>query len=148
MMKTLSALSLLALVQVPAYAQQSMDHSKMNHGAAGQMNHGSSGQMKHGASGQMNHNMKNMKNTPANPFAEAEMRRHQRMMQAAGANPDETWARKMIEHHRNAIETGNILLSKGADQQLKAMARKSIAEQQKEIDELQTWLRTHGKNAQ
>lgn len=131
MMKTVAALSLLMLAQVPASAQQSMDHSQMNHGAAGQMNHGAM----------------DMKNTPANPFAEAEMRMHQRMMQAKGANPDETWARKMIEHHRGAIETGNILLSRGSDQQLKAMARKSMAEQQKEIDELQNWLRTHGKAA-
>jgi uncharacterized protein (DUF305 family) len=132
MMKIVAALSLFALAQAPAYAQQSMDHSKMNHGASGQMNHG----------------MMQMKNTAANPYAEAEMRMHQRMMQAMGSNPDETWARKMIEHHRGAIETGNILLSKGSDQQLKAMARKSIAEQQKEIDELQKWLRTHGKNTQ
>jgi uncharacterized protein (DUF305 family) len=131
MMRTVAALSLLMLAQVPASAQQSMDHSQTNHGAAGQMNHGAM----------------DMKNTQANPFAEAEMRMHQRMMRAKGANPDETWARKMIEHHRGAIETGNILLSRGSDQQLKAMARKSMAEQQKEIDELQTWLRTHGKAA-
>ena len=132
MMKIVAALGLVALTQAPAYAQQPIDHSKMNHGAAGQMSHG----------------MMNMKNTPANPFAEAEMRMHKRMMQAMGSNPDETWARKMIEHHRGAIETGNILLANGSDQQLKAMARKSIAEQQKEVDELQKWLRTHGKNAQ
>lgn len=132
MMKFVATLSLLVIAQAPAFAQQSMDHSKMNHGS----------------SGQMNHDMMNMKNSPANPFAEAEMRMHQRMMPAMGSNPDETWARKMIEHHRGAIETGNILLSKGSDQQLKAMARKSIAAQQKEIDELQNWLRTHGKNAQ
>jgi uncharacterized protein (DUF305 family) len=132
MMKILAALGLVALAQAPAIAQQSMDHSKMNHGASGQVNHG----------------MMQMKNTAANPYAEAEMRMHQRMMQAMGSNPDETWARKMIEHHRGAIETGNVLLSKGSDQQLKAMARKSMAEQQKEIDELQKWLRTHGKNTQ
>lgn len=131
MMKIIASFGLLALAQTPAYSQQTMDHSKMNHGGPGQMNHG----------------MMTMKNSPANPFAEAEMRMHQRMMPAMGSSPDETWARKMIEHHRGAVETGNILLSRGSDPQLQAMARKSIAEQQKEIEELQAWLRTHGKGA-
>lgn len=92
--------------------------------------------------------MMDMKNSPANPYAEAEMRMHGRMMSALGANADETWARKMIEHHRGVIETGQILISKGSDAQLKAMARKSMAEQRKEINELQAWLNRHGKGAE
>lgn len=113
---------------------QPMNHGQMNHAQMG------SGQM-------MNHDQM-MRNTPANPYAEAEMRMHQRMMSAAGANADETWARKMIEHHRGAIETGQILMARGRDARLKQMARRSMAEQQKEINELQAWLRQRGRRPQ
>lgn len=105
--------------------------------AVAQMAHG---QMQHGSMAGMS-----MQNTAANPYAQAEMRMHERMMQAVGSNPDETWARKMIEHHQGAIETGQILLSKGTDPQLKAMARKSMAEQRKEIAQLQSWLKRHAR---
>jgi uncharacterized protein (DUF305 family) len=86
-----------------------------------------------------------MKNTPANPYSASEMRMHDQMMRATGSNADETWARKMIEHHQGAIEMNRILMSKGSDRELKAMARKTTAEQQKEIAQLQSWLRRHGR---
>ena len=112
---------------------QSIEHGAMGHSGMAQMNHGQ---------------MMSMQNTAANPYAEAEMRMHQRMMPAVGANADETWARKMIEHHRGAVETSQILLSKGSNQRLKDMARRSMAEQQKEISELQAWLKQNGKRSQ
>jgi uncharacterized protein (DUF305 family) len=89
--------------------------------------------------GQMNHGQM-MQNTPANPYAEAEMQMHQRMMGAMGSNPDETFARKMIEHHRGAIEMSRILASRGSDRQLRAMAQRSAAAQRREIQELEAWL--------
>ena len=65
-----------ALGAAPAVAQmQGMDHSGMNHG-------------------QM------MRPTPANPYPQAEMDMHQKMMSAMGADATETWVRKMVEHHR------------------------------------------------
>ena len=93
---------------------------------------------------QMGQGQMMMHNSAANPYAEAEMRMHERMMSAMGGNADETWALKMIEHHRGAVETGQILQSAGSDPALKAMARKSMAEQQKEIAQLHAWLRQHG----
>lgn len=138
----LGALVGLAATSLLAHPQD--QHANMPGMSQGQpMKHG---QMKHGQ--MMNHDQMMMKNTPANPYAEAEMRMHQRMMPAVGANPDETWARKMIEHHKGAIETAQILLSRGADRRLKDMARRSMAEQQKEVSELQAWLRQTGKRAQ
>lgn len=112
----------------------------MQHGQG--QSHGS-GSMQHG---QMMHHQ--MRNTPANPFAEAEMRMHQRMMAAAGEGPDETWVRKMIEHHRGAVETARILLSNGRDRDAMRMARESIASQEREIAELQAWLRRHNERPQ
>lgn len=120
-----------ALVASPVVAQQTMDHSKM-----GGMAHGG---MKHGEM---------MKNTPANPYAEAEMRMHEKMMPAVGADASETWVRKMIEHHRGGVETSRIAVAQAKDRQVRAMAQKTMAMQQKEITELQNWLKSHGKRPQ
>lgn len=101
------------------------------------------GAMQHGQ--MMQHQMRN---TAANPFAEAEMRMHERMMAAQGESADETWVRKMIEHHRGAIETAKILVAHGRDQDVIRMARKTIASQEREIQELQAWLLRHKEQAQ
>lgn len=133
--KLLSLAALATIAAVPAAAQQqsgTMDHSKMNHGQT--MNHGAM-QMQ-------------MQPTAANPFPPAEMRMHERMMAAVGATADETWIRKMIEHHRGAIEMSNIEVTRGSSAQAKAEARKAIAEQQKDINTLQAMLRRMGKRGQ
>jgi len=112
---------------VPAAAQsggmQGMDHSKMD-----------MGQMMHP--------------TPANPYPPAEMDMHKKMMSAVGADATETWIRKMIEHHRGAIAMSRIVLRETRDRNVRMMANKSITGQTREISELNTWLRTHGKRAQ
>lgn len=120
----LAGLCLLAVAPLAAHPeaqhqqQAPMDHSKMP------VDHG---------------NM--MQPTAANPYAQAEMRMHERMMRAGGSNADETFARKMIEHHRGAIEMSQILATRGSDRQLKAA-------QQKELSDLQAWLRQRRKSAQ
>lgn len=86
--------------------------------------------------------------TKTNPFADAEERMHHNMMKAEGENADETFVRKMIEHHRGALEMGEIAHREVSDPELHAMISKSSADQQKEIDELQSWLQRRGKSAQ
>ena len=124
-----SAISLSA-IPLLAQAQAQHAHSSQNHDRT--------------ATGQR----QTMRNTAPNPYAEAEQRMHERMMKAMGAGPDETWARKMIEHHRGAIEMGRILVTNGADAGLKRMTHRSMAEQQSEIDSLQAWLKQKRKHAQ
>jgi len=51
---------------------------------------------------------KMMQSTAANSYTQSEMRMHEKMMKAAGADPSETWVRKMIEHHRGAVDTRGI----------------------------------------
>ncbi len=86
-----------------------------------------------------------------NPEArEASMAAHHKMMQAMegmqpSGNPDKDFAAMMIPHHQGAIEMAKIELQYGTDPQLKAMAEKIIAAQEKEIAELQDWLSKHGK---
>lgn len=71
------------------------------------------------------------------PFAQAEMEMNERMMAAVGANASETWTRKMIEHHRGAVEMSQILIDQGGEQRFVEMARMTIEKQQREIGELE-----------
>ena len=128
---TMKVFGIAALVVAPALAQQAMDHSKMDHSKMQGMDHS-----------------KMMKNTPANPYAEAEMRMHQRMMPAVGADASETWVRKMIEHHRGGVEASKIAVAQAKDAQVRSMAQKTMAMQNKEITELQNWLKARSKRAQ
>ncbi len=107
------------------------DHSKMEG-----MDHAKMGGM-----GEM------MKNTPANPYAEAGMAMHHKMM-VVGADASETWARQMIEHHRGAIAMSKIALANAKDKEVRTMAQKDIATQEKDVATLQSWLQRHGKTAQ
>ena len=86
--------------------------------------------------------------TKTNPFAEAEERMHHNMMKAEADTPDETFARKMIEHHKGAIEMGQIHMQEGSDPMLHQMVRKSKEQQEKEIGELAAWLREKGNESQ
>ena len=86
---TLAALA--ALLASPALSQKSGNHQ--GHSGIGQMHHD-----------HISHGQTMMLSTAANPYPPVEMRMHDRMMGAVGANADETWVRKMIEHHRGAIE--------------------------------------------
>lgn len=88
-----------------------------------------------------------MKNTPANPYAEAGMAMHHKMI-VVGADASETWARQMIEHHRGAIAMSRIAVAQAGDKELRTMAQKVVNMQVAEVASLQSWLKRHGKNAQ
>ena len=115
----------------PGEAMPPMDHSKMQG-----MDHSKMGGM-----GEM------MKNTPANPYAEAGMAMHHKMM-VVGADASETWTRQMIEHHRGAIAMSKIAVAQASDKEVRTMAQKVVTMQEKEVASLQSWLKRHGKTAQ
>ena len=75
-----------------------------------------------------------------NPFAEGEQRMHERMMAATGADLQQTWARKMIEHHRGGIEMSEMVLRDAKDPEIRRMAQKTVDAQRKETQELERWL--------
>ncbi len=77
---------------------------------------------------------------PAGPFSQAEMQMHERSMAAIGANASETWARKMIEHHRGAVQMSQILIDGGGEPGYVEMARQTVTKQQREIAELEQML--------
>ncbi|MBP2278600.1 DUF305 domain-containing protein [Sphingomonas sp. TF3] len=123
-MKKIIAVMIVGLLATPGIAQmQGMDHSMMD---MGQM----------------------MKPNPANPYPSAEMEMHQKMTSAMGADATETWVRKMVEHHRGAIAMSRIVLRETKDSKVRMMANKAVAEQTREVGELEGWLKAHGKRAQ
>lgn len=71
------------------------------------------------------------------PFSDAEIRMNEKILIAVGANAGDSWARKMIEHHRGAIEISRQTLGLGAEIHIKEMARRIIDEQATEIAALE-----------
>lgn len=126
-MKMFTALAATMMLATPALAQQS-GHQGMNHQG-------------------MDHSQM-MQPTAANPYGPAEMKMHQEMMSAVGADASETWVRKMIEHHRGGVEMSRIALAQAKDKEARDKAQKTATMQEKEIAELQSWLRRHGKQPQ
>ncbi|WP_267382090.1 MULTISPECIES: DUF305 domain-containing protein [unclassified Sphingomonas] len=119
-----------AILATPALAQQGgmqgMDHSQMKG-----MNHGDMATMMAG-----------------NPYGQAEMDMHQKMMAAKQGDPSEMWTRKMIEHHRGAITMSRVAVRDAKDAETRQMAQMTITKQEKDIAGLQAWLRKHGKRPQ
>ncbi|WP_207912475.1 MULTISPECIES: DUF305 domain-containing protein [Bacteria] len=81
-----------------------------------------------------------MANDANNPFGAVEMQMHERMMAAVGANASETWVKKMIEHHRGAVEMSQILIDRGGESGFVEMARMTVEKQSREIGELERSL--------
>jgi len=67
-------------------------------------------------------------------------------LQIINGNTDHDFATLMIVHHQSAIESSQLLLQVGRNEQMKAMASKMIDDQQQEIDELQDWLLANRNN--
>ena len=85
--------------------------------------------------------------TPATKAYVAAMdKMHGPMMQAAQeSDPDIAFVKSMIPHHQGAIEMAKVALQYGKDEQAKKWASDVIREQQREIDEMQAWLKKRGQ---
>ncbi len=55
---------------------------------------------------------------------------------------DKAFLQDMIPHHQSAIAGAKLEQEKGMHPELKQLAGRIIADQQKEIDQMQTWLKT------
>ena len=78
---------------------------------------------------------------PSNPYGQAEMQMHERMMAAAGTDVSDTWVKKMIEHHRGAVEMSNVALAQGVEGKVREMAQMTITKQTREIGELEAMVK-------
>ena len=79
---------------------------------------------------------------PNNPFAQSEMTMDQAMMAAVGVNAADSWVRKMIEHHRGAVEMSRIVLAENPTAEVAKMAQMTIDMQGKEITDLEKLVAT------
>ena len=57
---------------------------------------------------------------------------------------DRDFATMMITHHQGAIDMARQELSRGRDPEMRALAAKVIADQQREIAQMQGWLKKRG----
>jgi uncharacterized protein (DUF305 family) len=83
---------------------------------------------------------------------EASMQAHHRMMAAMNAvqptgEADRDFVRLMIPHHQGAIDMAKVELQYGHDETLRAMAEEIVAAQQKEIGEMEAWLKANPEDA-
>ncbi|QBM77735.1 DUF305 domain-containing protein [Sphingomonas sp. AAP5] len=122
--------SALAVVATPALAQQ---------GGMQVMDHGQMAGLRHDDMSKM---------MAGNPYAQSEMDMHQKMMAAKQGDAAEMWTRKMIEHHRGAVAMSRVAVRDAKDPEIKQIAQMTITKQEKDIAELQGWLRKHDKRPQ
>jgi uncharacterized protein (DUF305 family) len=76
---------------------------------------------------------------------QALMQANERMMDAMqdmepSGDTDKDFATMMVDHHKGAIDMAKVQLEHGDDPELRALAEKIIADQEKEISQLQEWL--------
>lgn len=76
------------------------------------------------------------------PFADAEMKMDQAMTAAVGVNAADSWVRKMIEHHKGAIEMSRILLAQNVTGHVADMAQQVIDKQTAEVAALEKLVAT------
>jgi uncharacterized protein (DUF305 family) len=96
-----------------------------------------------------------MQTTPAQPTAaspstkaylDAAEKMHAPMMQGLQVgDPDVAFVRGMIPHHQGAIDMAKVLLQYGKDPQTRKWANDVIREQQREIGEMEEWLKKNAR---
>jgi len=83
------------------------------------------------------------------PSVKAQKEAHMAMMKNMNTpltgDADVDFVRGMIPHHQGAIDMARIELQYGKDPEIKKMAEKMIADQEKEIAEMKAWLAKRGK---
>ncbi len=67
------------------------------------------------------------------------------MPKVHNSDPDVGFAQMMIPHHQGAIDMAKVEIQYSKDPMLRAMAEKMIKDQEKEIADLEKWLKGKGK---
>ena len=91
-----------------------------------------------------------MKPDPKDPastkdFKAADMTMMHDMHVPYSGNADIDFRTHMIPHHRGAVAMAKVALKHARDPATKQMAQKIIDDQDREISEMEAWLKQHGK---
>ena len=141
-MKTLNkvvAAAAVAGIAGVAYAQT----AHQNHGNMPMGNMG-------GMDPAMQKMMQDMMPSPSDPESTKEFKQvHRTMMkdmhQPLTGNADVDFRVHMIPHHQGAIDMAKVALKHAKDPETKKLAQTIINDQEREIAEMQAWLKKHGK---
>ena len=83
--------------------------------------------------------------TPATKgYREANARMHRDMDIKYSGDADVDFVRGMIPHHQGAIDMAKVALESAKDEQIRKWATDVIREQEREIAEMQAWLKKKG----
>jgi uncharacterized protein (DUF305 family) len=78
----------------------------------------------------------------AKAYLDAALRMHQPMIVGVVAgDPDEAFVRGMVAHHQGAVDMAKVVLQYGKDPQVRKLAEEIMREQQREIGDMQEWLK-------
>jgi uncharacterized protein (DUF305 family) len=84
--------------------------------------------------------------TPATQaYRAANATMHKDMEIAFSNDPDADFVRSMIPHHQGAIDMAKVALQYGKDEQARKWATDVIREQERELAEMQAWLKKRGQ---
>ena len=90
--------------------------------------------------------MNTMMADPNNPFAQSEMAMDEAINAAVGVNAADSWVRKMIEHHKGAVDMSRIVLAQNPFADVTKMAQQTIDKQSKEIADLEKLVASGNPN--
>ncbi len=77
-------------------------------------------------------------------FKAANEKMHRDMAIPYSGDPDVDFVRSMIPHHQGAIDMAKVALQHAKDEQVRKWANDVIREQEREIAEMQSWLKKKG----
>jgi hypothetical protein len=136
----LPMLALVALTLAPVSIRaESLGHGSMMQGQ------GSVPAMQHSASeGALGTMAGSAQSSPATSAYQAVvMKMHEGQLIGFTGDADRDFASHMIRHHQGAIDMAQVELQYGRDPQIRELASKIIADQQREIAIMRKWLKTH-----
>jgi uncharacterized protein (DUF305 family) len=124
MSRTIITAAVIALLAVPSFVSaQEMkghDHSKMQMDSGGD-------------------------SASTKAFKAANAKMHEGMALEFSGDADIDFTRGMIAHHQGAIDMARVELEHGKDAQQRKLAEEIIKAQEKEIAEMQAWLKAKGQ---